>query len=51
MKKIMLKAAKALVTALPVIAMFAVTVSANTIASPCVGQAVPAENLKKYRKF
>lgn len=51
MKKIMLKAAKALVTALPVIAMFAVTVSANTIASPCVGQPVPPENLKKYRKF
>lgn len=51
MKQIMLKAAKALIAVLPVMAMFAVTVSANTIASPTCGQPVPPENLKKYRKF
>lgn len=51
MKKVLLRAIGMLIAVLPVITMFAVTVSANTIASPFCGQPVPPENLKKYRKF
>lgn len=51
MKKFLVKAMKGLMAALPVITMFSVTVSANTIASPMCGQPVPPASLKKYRKF
>ena len=45
------KAVKGLMAVLPVITMFSVTVSANTIASLTCGQPVPPASLKKYRKF
>lgn len=45
------KAMATLISTIPVIAAFAITVSANNIASPCMGQPVPPKNLKKYRKF
>lgn len=51
MKRFLVKAAKAFVAVLPVVAMFSVTVSANTIASPVFGQPVPPASLKKHRKF
>lgn len=51
MKNTLTKAMKAFISVLPVMAMFAVTVSANTIASPVCGQPVPPANLKKHRKF
>ena len=51
MRNILVKATKAFIAVLPVLAMFSVTVSANTIASPVCGQPVPPASLKKYRKF
>ncbi len=51
MKKLLLKAMGGLIAVLPVITMFAVTVSANNAATPILGQPVPPESLKKYRKF
>ena len=51
MKNLLVKATKAFIAVLPVVAMFSVTVSANTIASPVFGQSVPPASLKKYRKF
>lgn len=51
MKNILNKVMKAFISVLPVMAMFAVTVSANTIASPTCGQPISPINLKKYRKF
>lgn len=51
MKKFLGKTIGLLMAAIPVVAMFAMTVSANNIASPMAGQPVPPENLKKYRKF
>lgn len=51
MKKFLIKTMKAFISVLPVMAMFSITVSANTIASPICGQPVPPASLKKYRKF
>lgn len=51
MKALLKKAAAALVAVIPAITALAMTISANNIASPCNGQPVPPESLKKYRKF
>ena len=51
MKKFLSKAIGSFIAVIPVIAVFAMTVSANNIASPMCGQPVPPANLKKYRKF
>lgn len=51
MKKALSKAIGALMTSIPVIAAVAMTISANSIASPINGQPIPPQNMKKYRKF
>lgn len=51
MKRLFNKAMASFVAAIPVIAAFAITVSANNVASPTCGQPVPPETLKRYRKF
>lgn len=51
MKKVLSKAIGAFVAIIPAIAVFTMTVSANNIASPLVGQPVPPKSLKNYRKF
>lgn len=51
MKKFFSKVIGLFIAVIPVIAAFAIMVSANNIASPCAGQPVPPQNLKKYRKF
>lgn len=51
MKKFLSRAIGLFIAAIPVIAVFAMTVSANNIASPTCGQPIPPKNLKKYRKF
>lgn len=51
MKKFLNKAIGAFIAIIPVVAAFAVTVSANNIASPHASQPVPPKSLKKYRKF
>ncbi len=51
MKNGLYKVMATLIAAIPVVAAFAVTVSANNIASPNFGQPVPPKNLKEYRKF
>ena len=51
MKKFLTKAIGSLIATIPIIAAFAMTASANNIASPCMGQPMPPKNLKKYRKF
>lgn len=51
MKKFLNKFVSLSITAISVISVFAVIVSANNVASPICGQAIPPKNLKKYRKF
>lgn len=51
MKKVLTKVIGILIAALPVVATMAMTVSANSIATPTWGQPVPPESIKKYRKF
>lgn len=51
MKKIFKKAIGAFIAVIPAVAAVAMTISANSIASPYNGQPVPPESLKKYRKF
>lgn len=51
MKKLFKKAIGSLIAVIPVMSVFAMTVSANNLASPRLGQPVPPKNLKKYRKF
>ena len=51
MKKFLSKVIGMLIAALPVIATIAMTVSANSIATPNWGQPTPPKSLKTYRKF
>ncbi|MDO5396493.1 MAG: cyclic lactone autoinducer peptide [bacterium] len=51
MKNCLRKIAAAAVSVIPAMAAIAMTISANNIASPFIGQPVPPESLKKYRKF
>lgn len=51
MKKILKKVTGSLIAAIPVMATFAMIVSANNVASPRWGQPTPPNSLKKYRKF
>lgn len=51
MKKFLSKAIGLLIAIIPVMAAFAMTLSANSIASPIHGQPIPPKSLKKYRKF
>lgn len=51
MKKTVLKIFTGLMAVVPTIACFAMVASANSTASPFIGQPTPPESLKKYRKF
>ena len=51
MKKIFIKTISSLIAIIPVMTMVAMTVSANNIASPYMGQPKPPSSLKKYRMF
>lgn len=51
MKNILKKAVKSLLAVIPVVAVVAMVVSANNIASPYMGQPTPPKNLREYRKF
>lgn len=51
MKNFCSKAMGSFMAAIPAIANVAMTVSANNVASPCLGQPKPPKTIKKYRKF
>ena len=50
MKNVKMNMLKILAVVLPIVA-FVVNINANTIASPCNGQPVPPESIKRHRKF
>ena len=42
---------KTFISVLPIVAAIAMTVSANSVATPVWRQPIPPQSIKKYRKF
>lgn len=51
MKKLLVKVAGMFIAVLPIVAAMAMTVSANSVATPVWRQPIPPQSIKKYRKF